>query len=381
MKGDEATDYRYWMPTRIVFGEGTLSHLPIAVGDSSSRVLVVSTGAMHRLGVLDRILELLGEDRTVVFSPVTPYPTPDVVDEAVTLYRDSGCAVVVGIGGGSALDVAKSAAVLQANPDPVRDYLTGRAKLERPGAPFVAIPTTSGTGSEVTPWATIWDMEHGHKHSLEHGWMFAKTAIVDPTLTKSLSPEQTALTGMDALTQAVEAYWSRNSQPISDIYALEAIRKISGNLRAAFSDALSERGDQARSAMSEGSLLSGLAFSNTHTTICHSLSYPMTARFGVPHGQAVSITLPEFLPWNADALAARLPALVAALGARDAADAAQRIRSLMADVGLATDFRALGLNKSEIDLVIKEGLDADRADNNPKQVTIDEARGILHAIS
>ena len=381
MKGAEATEYRYWMPTRIVFGEGALSHLPDSVGDSSSRVLVVSTGAMHRLGVLDRILELLGEDRTVVFSPVAPYPTPEVVDEAVAVCRDSGCAVVVGIGGGSAMDVAKSAAVLQANRHTTRDYLTGRAKLERPGAPFVAIPTTSGTGSEVTRWATIWDMERGHKYSLEHRWMFAETAIVDPTLTKSLSPEQTALTGMDALTQAVEAYWSRNSQPISDMYALEAMRNISGNLRAAFSDALSETGNQARLAMSEGSLLSGLAFSNTHTTICHSLSYPMTARFGVPHGQAVSITLPGFLLWNADAIGARLPALVEALGARDADDAAQRIRSLMADVGLATDFRALGLNKSEIDLVVEEGFYADRADCNPKRVTINEAGGILRDIS
>ena len=207
--------------------------------------------------------------------------------------------------------------------------------------------------------------------------MFARTAIVDPTLTNSLSPEQTALTGMDALTQAVEAYWSRNSQPISDAYALEAVRKISGNLRAAFSDG----GLQARSAMSEGSLFSGLAFSNTKTTICHSLSYPMTARFGVPHGQAVSITLPGFLLWNAEAIAPKLPALLEAFGARDAGDAAQRIRSLMADVGLATDFRSLGLNKTAIDVVAEEGFYADRADNNPRPVRVEDAHRILHAIS
>lgn len=384
MTGAGTSAYRYWMPTRIVFGDGALSHLPATVGDSASRVLVVSTGSMQRLGVLDRILKLLGEDRMVVFSPVPPNPTPEVVDEAVALYRDSGCAVVVGIGGGSALDVAKSVAILQANGDGTRDYLTGGAKLEKPGAPFVAIPTTAGTGSEVTPWATFWDMENGRKHSLEHPTMFAATAIVDPTLTSSLSAEQTALTGMDALTQAVEAYWSKKSQPISDMYALEAVRKISGNLRAAYSDAPSARsygGDQARSGMSEGSLLSGLAFSNTKTTICHSLSYPMTARFGVPHGQAVSITLPGFLLWNAEAIEARLPALVEAFGARDAEDAAQRIRSLMADVGLATEFRTLGLNESEIDLVVEEGFYADRSDNNPRHVSVEDARRILHAVS
>ena len=129
--------------------------------------------------------------------------------------------------------------------------------------------------------------------------------------------------------------------------------------------------------MAEGSLLSGLAFSNTKTTICHSLSFPMTARFGVPHGQAVSITLPGFLLWNADAIPAKMPALLQAFGARDPADAASRIRSLMADVGLGTDFRSLGLSKTGIDLVVDEGFYADRADNNPRPVGIDDARKIL----
>ena len=340
-------------------------------------MFVVATASMERLGVVEQISKLLGPQRTVAYGPVSPYPTANLVDEAVDTFRRERCEAVVGIGGGSALDVAKSVAVLHANPHRTRDYLTGRASLEKPGAPFVAIPTTAGSGSEVTPWATIWDMERGRKHSLEHRWMFATTALVDPTLTNSLSPKQTALTGMDALTQAVEAYWSRNSQPISDMYALEAVRRISGNLRAAFSD----EGPQARSAMAEGSLLSGLAFSNTKTTICHSLSYPMTARFGVPHGQAVSITLPGFLLWNADAISAKLPALLQAFGARDPEDAANGIRSLMADVGLATDFRSLGLNKTEIDLVVDEGFYADRANYNPTPVGIDDARKILFEIS
>ena len=339
-------------------------------------MLVVATASMKRQGVVEQISKLLGRGRTVEYASVSPYPTASTVDEAVDAFRRERCGVVVGIGGGSVLDVAKSVAVLQANPHRTRDYLTGRATLEKPGSPFVAIPTTAGTGSEVTPWATIWDMERGRKRSLEHRWMFATTALVDPTLTSTLSAEQTALTGMDALTQAVEAYWSRNSQPISDIYALEAVRKISRNLRAAFSDG----GLQARSAMAEGSLLSGLAFSNTKTTICHSLSYPMTARFGMPHGQAVSITLPGFLLWNADAISAKLPALLQAFGARDPADAANRIRGLMADVGLATEFRSLGLGKTEIDLVLDEGFYADRASFNPTPVGIDDARKILFEI-
>ena len=368
--------FEYRLPTRIVFGDGSLSRLPEVVEDTEARVLVVSIKSMWRLGVLEQVERLLGKDRVVVVDPVPAFPTPDLVDRAVDLFRSEGCTVVVGVGGGSAMDVAKSTAILQAHPHKTRDYLTGQARLEKPGVPYIAVPTTAGTGSEVTPWATIWDTEARRKHSLEHRWMFPAAAIVDPKLTVSLSESQTAVTGMDALTQAVEAYWSRNSQPISDIYALAAVRLIFENLEAA----CKEGGLGARSAMAHASLLSGLAFSNTKTTICHSLSYPMSAHFDVPHGQAVSVTLPPFLLWNADAISSKLPQLLEAMDATCAEDAAHRVRSLMTSIGIATDLRSLGMTEKDIDLLLKEGFYADRADNNPKPVAIEDARAILQRI-
>jgi len=186
----------------------------------------------------------------------------------------------------------------------------------------------------------------------------------------------TATSGIDALTQAVEAYWSKRSQPISDLYALGAISRIMSNLE----DAHKNGQPEARTAMAEGSLMSGLAFSNTKTTICHSLSYPMTALFGVSHGQAVSITLPAFLLSNAHAIRAKVPRLLEALGAGSIEDAASRIRALMTSVGLAVRLNDLGIGDREIETILDQGFYADRADNNPKPVTIQDAREILRGI-
>lgn len=338
--------------------------------------MIISNRSMGRLGVIDRVQEILGSARTVVFDLVSPNPTLELIDEVVQVSRNKRCRAVVGIGGGSAMDVAKCTAILQLNHRDIAAYLTQGESLEKPGVPYIAVPTTAGSGSEVTPFATVWDMEARRKRSLEHHWMFPTTALVDPALTLTLPPYQTAATGMDALTQAIEAYWSKRSQPISDMYALRAVRQIFENLEEAYVGG----GISARSAMAHASLLAGLAFSNTKTTICHSLSYPMTAHFGVSHGQAVSITLPSFLLWNADGISAKLPPLLQAIGSSCAEDAAGRIRRLMERIGLATDFHTLGLSKNDVDLVLAEGFYADRAENNPKPVSVEDARSILYNI-
>ena len=206
--------------------------------------------------------------------------------------------------------------------------------------------------------------------------MFPTTALVDPQLTESLPRYQTATSGMDALTQAIEAYWSRKSQPISDMYAIEAVREIFGSLEAACNDGTVS----ARSAMARASLLSGLAFSNTKTTICHSLSYPMSTHFGIPHGQAVSITLAPMLEWNAEVISYKLRPLLDAMEAASVGEASSRIRSLMATIGLATDLRSMGLRRADVELILEEGFYADRADHNPRHVTVEDARQILHRI-
>ena len=363
----------YFMPTRLMFGAGALSELPQVLDARPGKILVVSNKAMRRLGTLDRIDEMLGLDRTVHFDPVSPNPTPSVVDAAAELFRRERCTAVVGLGGGSVLDVSKCAAIVQANRDGTLAYLCGDSRLEKTGAPVVAIPTTAGTGSEVTPWATVWDMKTLRKYSMEHQSMFPVAALIDPELTRSLPAFQTAVTGMDALSQAIEAYWSKRSQPVSDVHALEAVRLIVGNLETACAG-----GDNsARVAMSLGSLESGLAFSNTKTTICHSLSYPLTATFGIPHGQAVAITLPAFLRWNSEAIVDKMPGLLQAIEAESAGAAAARISSLMRSIGLETTFSGLGMKPDDLELVVDEGIYAGRADNNPRETSPDQVLSIL----
>jgi phosphonate metabolism-associated iron-containing alcohol dehydrogenase len=368
--------YQYAMPTHVIFGPGAISHASKVAGNEDSRVLVVCSPSMRRLRIADRIMDDIGHGRAVLFDGAIPYPTPDLVDHVVEICQNGRCDVVVAVGGGSTLDLGKSVAALAPTTGRTIDYLAGDASLEAPGLPYVAVPTTAGTGSEVTPWATIWDKDARRKHSLEHQTMFPSHAIVDPELTMSLSPAMTATSGIDALTQAVEAYWSKRSQPISDLYALGAISRIMSNLE----DAHKNGQPEARTAMAEGSLMSGLAFSNTKTTICHSLSYPMTALFGVSHGQAVSITLPAFLLSNAHAIRAKVPRLLEALGAGSIEDAASRIRALMTSVGLAVRLNDLGIGDREIETILDQGFYADRADNNPKPVTIQDAREILRGI-
>lgn len=368
--------YQYTMPTRVTFGPGVLSRVSAAAGAERSRVLVVCSPSMRRLGIAGRIVKDLGPGRSILFDGAVPYPTPELVDQVVEICRNGRCDAVVAVGGGSALDLGKSVAALSSGGGRTVDYLAEDARLERPGLPFVAVPTTAGTGSEVTPWATIWDKTAGRKYSLEHSSMFPTHAIIDPELAVSLSPAVTASAGMDALTQAVESYWSRMSQPISDLYALGAVSRIMGHLE----DAHGSGQLDARTAMAEGSLMSGLAFSNTKTTICHSLSYPMTALFGVSHGQAVSITLPAFLLWNGDAIREKLPALLEAFAASSLEDAATRIRKLMRNLGLSVSLSEMGIGDDEIEVVLKEGFYADRADNNPKPVAMKEAREILRSI-
>ena len=373
---DLGDPYGYAMPTRVSFGPGEIARVSALAADEGSRVLVVCSPSMRRLRIADRIVDDIDTGRSVLFDEAVPYPTPEMVDRVVDLCRSAQCDVVVAVGGGSTLDLGKSVAALAPGVGRTREYLTGDERMEGSGLPYIAVPTTAGTGSEVTPWATIWDKDAGRKHSLEHATMFPDHAVVDPELTVSLSPSMTASSGMDALTQAVESYWSKRSQPISDLYALGAIRRIMGNLE----DAYESGSIEPRTAMAEGSLMSGLAFSNTKTTICHSLSYPMTALFGVSHGQAVSVTLPAFLLWNGDAILARLPQLLEAFGAASLEDAANRIRALMTNIGLSVSLNDLGIGDDEIEAVIEQGFYADRADNNPKPVALQDARDILRSI-
>ena len=368
-----SASFKYANPTIINFGIGKINDIEKLIKIKDAKILLIFTSSMEKYGFLKKLLSKLNDFHVTLYKNTSQNPTPEIVDSITNLFRNNNCNFIIGMGGGSTIDLAKSISILPSNKYTSRKYLYKESDLINATCPFIAIPSTSGTGSEVTPWATIWDMKNKRKLSLENYSMFPTQCIVDPELTYSLPKYQTALTGMDALTQAIESYWSRNSQEISDIYSLSAIKIILENLE----DAYLTGKENSRINMALGSLMGGLAFSNTKTSICHSLSYPMTIHFNIPHGQAVSITLASFLEWNEDALKPKLNKLLSAMGTKSVKESSDKIKILMKSIGLKTNLTDLNINQSQIRTIIKEGFYNERSNNNPKKILEQDAEKLL----
>lgn len=347
--------YKYFMPVEIIFGRGCLEGLfshPLV--QKAQKPLLVAGGHLKKEGTVDKLVSQF-EREPLVHGPNIPKSSIEAIDSLRDFCQSSQPDLIIAIGGGTIIDTVKAA-------------------IFEEKIPLIAIPTTAGTGSEVTPFAVIWDTENKKKLSLASPEIFPKLALVDPRLTDSLPPKITACTGMDALTQAVEAYWSKKHNPVSDIFALKAIRLIT----AALEKAVNSPDEGSREMMSRGALFSGLAFSNTATTICHAVSYPMTAHFDIPHGQAVALTLPPFLEFSFEAIESeRRGPLLKALGASDARRAAEEITALMKKIGLETCLSRLGIEKDNIQLIVNEGFHPDRAGNAPQVPTKEELKEIL----
>lgn len=314
MLAQHIPQFAWHNPTRVVFGPGKSSTLGAVVNDlAGSEALVFLATGRHSLrarGLLDKVVDSIGSSRVTLFDQVTPFPSPDLVDDAVAACRSSGAEIVVAVGGGSAMDLAKSVAILTAHEGSSRDYAVGDKRFERPGLPFVAVPTTSGSSSEVTSGAALWDMEAKRSMGLSSPLMFPTVAIVDPELAISMPKSLAAATGMDAFTSAFESYWSLEAEPISDAVDLEVIRLFAENLERSCI-----QGDlESRSSCALAATMSGIAYSNSHPNVCHGVGSPLTLYWRVIHGQAVGVTLASFLEWNASAIPHKLPALWDALG-------------------------------------------------------------------
>ncbi len=369
------------MPTEIIFGENTFSEVSDLIDKAKvSKMLVFIGGKSVRESKLDKILidrldsKKIGVD---VYEGIKKSDI-DTLTKAVAYTRKHNPEAIVAVGGGAVLDVAKVCAALNVNKGPALSYVAGDRKMVNKPNFLVAVPTTSGTGSEVSPFAVIWDSKLKKKYSLESKNLYPSVAVVDPVLTLTLPAYQTACTGMDALTQAIEAYWAKAHNPVSDTFALEAINLALNNLE----NAVKEGKDlEARINMSKASLLAGLAFSNTRTTICHAISYPLTAHFKITHGHAVSLTLASFLKYSYSSIPLkRRGVLLKALDAGSLNQGIDKINALMKKIGLTTRLGELGINRKDIDLIVKEGFAPERANNAPRIPTKDELKSVLISI-
>lgn len=299
-------------------GWGCLNQLlPEVERFKATNILIVTDPFLKELGLADKVQQpLLSKGyATTIYTDIAPEPPLAIGEKLVDFTRKHQFDLVIGLGGGSALDLAKLAAVLAVHDGKVADYLnlTGTKALEQKGLPKILIPTTSGTGSEVTNISVL--SLDTTKDVVTHDYLLADSAIVDPELTISLPPKVTAATGVDALTHAIEAYVSVNANEVTDALALQAIRLISGSIRTAV---LEGENKQARSDMSYGSYLAGLAFFNAGVAGVHALAYPLGGQFHIAHGDSNAVLLPYVMGYIRQSCEKRMKDILDAMGVSSA---------------------------------------------------------------
>ena len=354
--------YRYHNPVAIHFGAGSLGELPAIL--AGRRAVAVTFPEAPALGLIDRLRDVLGNALVAVEDRVSP--NPDVA-ELAPLYEGfwhdpNGCEAVVALGGGSAIDTAKVLMVGTASgrfPDLLASIATGKPFTPPRTKALIAVPTTAGTGSEVTPWATVWDRAAGRKHSLHLPQTWPEAAVIDPDLMLTLPASVTVQSGLDALSHALESIWNVNANPISDAHAVAAAREVMSTLPALLAN-LSDRA--LRSRMALAALRAGLAFSNTKTALAHSISYEMTLRFGLPHGIACSFTLPLVLE-RARGRDAGRDAVLASIFDGDLQQGPETLRRFLRSVGVATEFADYGVTEEDSRRMVAHALEGVRGRN------------------
>jgi alcohol dehydrogenase class IV len=337
----------------VVFGAGKLAELPAAVAELGGRRVLLVTGSqsMAESGARDRVLELLSGCEVAVHDGVRVNLPLEDADEIIRRAREHRADLVIGLGGGSVLDGAKAGALLAANGGFIRDYLGG-GQTAGPGLPYISIPTTSGSGSEVTPFMIFMDNQKRRKVSYGPRQAMARVSIVDPELTLSLPMDQTAATGLDALSHCLESFWSKRATPLTDLMALEGITVILDHLEGAFFN-----GDdlEARVGMSYGSMVAGFALSQTATAALHGITYPLTASYGVTHGIACAFMMREVLRVNFHHLDPKKQVRLLHHMRVNTMDAAvEMLTDLMARLGVPDTLADLGISEREISRFVDE---------------------------
>lgn len=349
-------------PVDTRFGWGSL--LQLADITQQQKVALVTFPEARGLGLIDRIHDLLGDRLVYVIEDVQP--NPDVAQLRATyerFWQQAGdCHTVIAVGGGSAIDTAK--ALIVGTESGSFDELLALLATGKPFVPsrsklLIAAPTTAGTGSEVTPWATIWDSASHKKYSLHLECTWPKVAIIDPQLMLTVPGSVTVSTGLDALSHALESVWNINANPISDTLAVSAIADILECLPLLRGDLGNE---ELRSRMALAALKAGLAFSNTKTALAHSISYEMTLHYGLPHGIACSFTLPLVLglAWGHDK--ARDRTLQRIFG-NDLNQAQHQLREFLHSLDVKTEFSDYGVTAEQAEQMINFALQGARGKN------------------
>jgi alcohol dehydrogenase class IV len=372
---------------RILFGVGSVERIgPEAQLLKAKKVLIITDSGVIQAGLLDSVeksLQSMGLP-FVIFDGVEPDPRIEVVEKSVEKAKKEEIDLIVGFGGGSSLDIAKVTSILITNSGKIEGFF-GIDLVPNPGVPVILIPTTAGTGSEVTPIAILSDTKEKLKKGIVSATLFPEVAIVDPKLTIGLPPSVTAFTGMDALTHAIEAYYSINATDLSDLLALRAMELLSRNLRMAYA-----HGENlaARSSMMEGSLLAGMAFANAGVGAVHAFAYPLGGEFHLAHGLTNTLMLPYVMRYNILGCPYKFAQMAKALGEKveglseiDAAEIAVKfVERLSDDIRVPRRLRDVKVPESAIPRLAEGAMKVTRLlANNPRKVTLEDAIAIYRS--
>jgi len=382
----------FYLPTKVVFGSGSLDSLGVEIRPLGGPILLV-TGkrALRESGILDKVWRILKRESIVSFlyDEVPSEPDTEMVDRGLVFAREKRCKVVVGIGGGSAMDVGKAIAglALQKDFNSVAKYLEGEGtkKLDSYGLPFVAVPTTAGTGAEVTRNSVIINRQTGTKRSFRSNYLFARMAIIDPTLTLNLPREITASSGIDTLSHLIEGYVSQKANPLTDILAIKGISLVGEALIPAYDNGSDL---EARQKMCLASFLGGIILTNSGLGIAHGVSPFLGALYGVPHGVANGILLSHVVEFNLSSAVQKFRSISTALGedieglteeesARRTIAAVERI---VRKLRIPQSLSEFGVKLEDLPELAKKSLTSNSTRANPRQVNYDDLLSLLKKI-
>jgi len=345
------------------------------------KALIVTDENLVSLGIPERVQKSLRQSGIdfAVYAGANTEPVAEYVTEGLKAYRDNGCDFLLAVGGGSPMDTAKAIGVMVNNPGSIEDYM-GQGKVQQKGSPLVAVPTTAGTGSEVTPFTIVTNTRTDVKMLIGSSFITPDVAIVDPQLTLTLPPDITAATGIDALTHAIEGYVSVKAQPLSDVFCLAAIELIAANLRQAFN-----HGDdlEAREKTMLGALEAGIGFSNSSVALVHGMARPIGAYFHVRHGASNACLLGTVMEFSLSGNPARYAHVARAMGEdisglsdlEAAKKGAAAVQKLIKDVQIPS-LQDLGVEKARLEQLAprmsEDALASGSPGNNPRQASKEE---------
>lgn len=358
---------KYFNPVRTYLGAGSLSVLPQLAAELQAQkimLLLWDEQVLDNASVKEFIVSCGEKVTSMIFSASNPeaYQLFDLYNET----KDAAPDLLIAIGGGSVMDVAKALCCLYAKPvgsvEEMCAVISAKTWNE-PTCKWIGVPTTAGTGSEVTCWATIWDSANNKKYSVDTDRNYAYAAVVDPVLASTMPIKLAVSSALDAAAHATESYWAKASNLISRSHALKSISLIMEHI-----DDLLAGKAEAHEYMAQGSMLAGMAFSNTRTTACHSISYPLTMKYHVPHGVAVSMLLAPVMELNLPLLPDKGAELLAAYGVNSVEELRARITDILERSGNIARLQGWGAQAEEIPELVAHSMTKGRADNNPAEL-------------